>query len=101
MRLVGNVLVWTALLLFTFWYTGPKRVADENGQPTVVPRRLGLGDLLILISFIAFALGYYNWSRRTHDEQELLRVEIERSAGLRNCTRASSKIVCLESSSIA
>jgi hypothetical protein len=87
-RLVGNILFWTALLFFTFWYTGPKRVADENGQPTVVPRRLGLGDLLILITLIAFALGYYNWSRKTHEEQEALRVEIERSAGWVDITRS-------------
>jgi hypothetical protein len=88
MRLVGNVCVWLVLLAFTFWYTGPKYIADESGRKTVTPRSLGLSDLLLMISFIAFLLGQYSWSRKTFIEQETLRLEIEQAGGWVDVSRS-------------
>jgi len=88
LRLIGDVGVWLGLLAFTFWYTGPKYIADENGRKTVVPRSLGLSDLLLVIACIAFLLGPYTWSRKTHNEQESLRLEIEGAGGSVDVSRS-------------
>ena len=88
LRLAGNIFVWAALLAFTFWYTGPKCLVDENGQKTVVARSLGLSDLFLVIAFIAFLLGQYSWSRKTHSEQEALRWDIEQAGGWVDVSRS-------------
>lgn len=87
-RFAGNILVWVVLLAFAFWYAGPKCITDENGQKTEVPRSFGLSDLFLVIALIAFFLGQYSWSRKTHNEQESLRLEIEQAGGWVDVSRS-------------
>ncbi|MBM3965180.1 MAG: leucine-rich repeat domain-containing protein [Planctomycetes bacterium] len=86
--MAGNICVWVGLLAFTFWYTGPKCITGENGQKTEVPRSLGLSDLFLVVALIAFFLGQYSWIRKTYNEQESLRFEIEQAGGWVDVSRS-------------